>query len=219
MKLALESPAPHGLGLRLAAGRPAAFEAPVLRPLDLTSTHGVAIELRHLEQMVATYDPVKIEAAALNFDYAWGGPAHGFAARLWLAGETLWARFEQLSAEAVSAIRSGQWPRRGAALTTRHAATGGWYFTGLALLGNASPAVWGLGPGKLLSADRGAARVVLDRAFDRARPRAIDVDAALAVARRFRRAYLDDRRLAELAVRYPSLRSHLPTSRRAPRPR
>lgn len=212
MKLALESPAPHGLGLRLAAGRPAAFEAPVLRPIDLTSTHGVSIQLSHLEQMAASYDPARVEAATLNFDYAWGGPAHGLCSRLWLVGSVLWARFDRLSAEAVEALRSGQWPRRGATISTRHAATGGWYFTGLALLGAASPAVWGLGPGKLLSADRGAARVVLDRAPDRARPRAIDVD-AVASARRFRRAYLDDRRLAELAARYPSLREHLPSRR------
>lgn len=127
-----------------------AFEAPVLRPIDLTDSHGVQITRQNLEQMAAAYNP-SIEAAALNFDHAWGGPAHGWCARLWMAGEELWARFERLSADAIEGIRSGQWPRRSSEFYTRHPATGGWYFTGLALLGNSRPAVWGLGQAQLLS--------------------------------------------------------------------
>jgi hypothetical protein len=140
----------HGLGeVRLAAAE-RAYEAPVLRPINLSRSHGVNIRVEDLREAAAAYDPATI-AAPLNFDHAWGGPSHGWCSRLWMEAETLWARFEQLSAEAVAAIESGQWPRRSSEFYTDHPATGGYYFTGLALLGNSTPAVWGLGPARLLS--------------------------------------------------------------------
>ena len=139
------------LGGELVEGAaPAAFEAPVLRPQDLSESHGIEIRREHLEEMAAAYDPA-VEEATLNFDHAWEGPAHGFAEKLWVKGEELWARFTRLSTEAVEAIRSGQWPRRSSELVRKHPATGGWYYTGCALLGAARPAIWGMGQGQLLS--------------------------------------------------------------------
>jgi hypothetical protein len=46
----------------------------------------------------------------------------------------------------VEGIRSGRYNRRSAEFVTRHRATGGWYFTGCALLGNARPGAPGLPP-------------------------------------------------------------------------
>lgn len=143
--------------LDLAEARPVngrTFEAAVLRPIDLMPTHGVRFNDEDLAAMAESYDPVGIEAAALNFDHAWDGPAHGWATRVWVADGFLWARFEQLSDEAVAAIESGQWPRRSSELNMKHPATGKPYFRGLALLGAAHPAVYGLPPAKLLSAPR-----------------------------------------------------------------
>ena len=58
------------LGGELVEGAtPAAFEAPVLRPQDLSTSHGFAIRRENLEEMAAAYDPA-IEEAVLNFDDA-----------------------------------------------------------------------------------------------------------------------------------------------------
>ena len=127
-----------------------AYEAPVMKPVNLQRTHGVTIRLADLQEMVKSYDPA-MEAAALNFDHAWGGPAHGWVSKLWMDGEVMWARVEKLSQEAVDGIESGQWPRRSAEFFTSHPVTNGWYFTGLALLGNSPAAIRGLGPGHLMS--------------------------------------------------------------------
>jgi len=130
---------------------PAVFEAPVLRPQDLSVSHGFAIRREHLEEMAAAYDP-QIEEAVLNFDHDMKGPAHGFVEELQMRGEVLWARFSRLSTDAVEAIRSGRWPRRSSELVRKHPATGGWYYTGCALLGAARPAIWGISQqGVLLS--------------------------------------------------------------------
>lgn len=144
--------------LELAAPRVEAGEAggrtliaPMLRPIDLTKTHGKKITLRHLKEMVDAYDPVGIEAATLNFDHTKGGPAHGEATKIWLEGETLMGRWENLSPEAVEGVSSGRWKRRSAEIVFSHPATGGWYLTGLALLGATAPAVFGLPPALLLA--------------------------------------------------------------------
>jgi hypothetical protein len=131
-------------------GDAVAWECPVLRAMDLTSSHGVDIRPEHLRAMADSYRP-EIEEATLNFDHAWEGPAHGFAEKLWVQGEELWARFVRLSAEALAAIRSGRWPRRSSEFVRQHPATGGPYYTGCALLGARRPAVWGMGHGVLLS--------------------------------------------------------------------
>jgi hypothetical protein len=159
------SPAVELAGEALQEG--AVLEAAVMRPLDLTGTHGVDITLERLAEMVEAYDPA-IEMATLNFDHAFGGPAEGWCERVWLQGEALWARFVSLSAVAEEGIRSGRWVRRSAEFLTRHPATGGWYFTGMALLGNSRPAVWSLPPLQLhrsvhliqLSEEPGAGEVV-----------------------------------------------------------
>lgn len=130
------------------AGR--AMECAVLRPIDLSATHGVNITAEVLQAMVDSYDPA-FEAAPLNFDHAWGGPSHGWCSKVWLAGETFWARFEQLSQEAVDAITSGRWPRRSSEFYLQHPQAKVPYFIGLALLGNSSPAVPGLPAAQLLS--------------------------------------------------------------------
>ncbi|OQC39618.1 MAG: hypothetical protein BWX64_01607 [Acidobacteria bacterium ADurb.Bin051] len=131
-------------------GESPAYECVVLRPQDLTATHGVEIRPEHLQLLADSYDP-KVEEATLNFDHAWEGPAHGFAEKLWVKGQELWARFTRLSQEAVEAIRSGRWPRRSSEFVRSHPATGDWYYTGCALLGAQRPAIWGMGQGHLLS--------------------------------------------------------------------
>lgn len=143
-------PQHDGLGEVRLAAEASAYEAPVLRPINLQRSHGVTLRRADLVEMAEAYDP-ELLAAPLNFDHAWGGPSHGWCSKLWMEGDVLWARFERLSAEAVAGIQSGQWPRRSSEFYTQHPATDGHYFTGLALLGNSEPAVWGLGPARLLS--------------------------------------------------------------------
>lgn len=149
------------------AGR--AMECAVLRPIDLSVTHGINVTPEILQAMVDSYDPA-FEAAPLNFDHAWGGPSHGWCSKLWLAGETLWSRFEQLSQEAVDAISSGRWPRRSAEISLNHHQTKAPYFLGLALLGNSAPAVPGLPAAQLLS--RPITRLILIPGADGSTPAA-----------------------------------------------
>lgn len=133
-----------------AAGGARAMERAVLRPVDLSVTHGLALKAENLRRMVETYDPA-LEAAMLNFDHQWGGPSHGHCTRLWMEGEFLWTRFERLSAEAVSGIENGQWTRCSSEFYSSHPVIKDWYFVGLALLGSKYPAVPGLGDARLLS--------------------------------------------------------------------
>lgn len=145
--------APGGEPNQVPAGTPRAMECAVLRPIDLSSTHGVNVTPEILRAMVSSYDPA-YEAAALNFDHAWGGPAHGWCTKIWMQGEMLWARFEQLSADAVEALTSGRWPRRSSEFYLQHPQAKVPYFIGMALLGNSTPAVPGLPAATLLSRPR-----------------------------------------------------------------
>lgn len=139
------------LPFRFKANAGRALECAVLRPIDLTRTHGVRVTAEEIAVMAQSYDPA-FEAGALNFDHAWGGPAHGLATRIWLDGELLWCRMEQLSDEAIAGVSSGQWPRRSSEFWMSHPQTGAPYWCGLALLGAATPAVPALPPATLLSA-------------------------------------------------------------------
>jgi hypothetical protein len=124
------------------------LETPVIHPIDLTDSHGVDFTLARLEEIAAAYDPA-IEMAPLNFDHAYGGPSHGWCDRLWMLDGALWCRYVDLSAEAVQGIRERRWTRRSGEFVVSHPVTGGFYFTGLALLGTSRPAVLGLPPLKL----------------------------------------------------------------------
>jgi hypothetical protein len=126
------------------AGTPV-LETPVLVPIDLTESHGTDITLARLDELAASYDP-EIEMAPLNFDHAYGGPSHGWCEAVWVRDGALWVRYVDLAAEAVDGIRQRRYTRRSAEIVLHHPVTGGWYFTGLALLGNQRPAVLGLPP-------------------------------------------------------------------------
>ena len=95
--------------------------------------------------MAAAYDPA-VEMASLNLDHNWGGPSLGWCERLWLQDGALWVRFVDLDPATVELIRTKRYTRRSAEIALNHPVTGGWYFTGCALLGNARPAVAGLPP-------------------------------------------------------------------------
>lgn len=129
---------------------PTAWEVPVLRPVDLKRTKGVVITDERIDEMIASYDPA-VEQAALNFDHEQKGPSLGWCTKLWREGGMMWARFENLSAAAVDAIRSGHWKRRSAEILMPHPDVKRWYFSGLAMLGAERPAVSGLPEGRLLS--------------------------------------------------------------------
>lgn len=152
-----------GLDEAPAAATPAeagsALECACLRPIDLTATHGINVTRAHLEEMARAYDPA-FETATMNFDHAWGGPAHGLCTRVWLVGDYLWSRWENLSRQAIEAIRNRTFPRRSAEFWSAHPQTKGWYFSGLALLGARAPAVPGL-PEPQLLAQRPIYRVLL----------------------------------------------------------
>ncbi|HWM95234.1 MAG TPA: hypothetical protein VN493_31055 [Thermoanaerobaculia bacterium] len=139
--------ADHILGLSTdpAAGPTPVLEFPALVPVDLTETHGIDITLERLEEMAAVYDPA-VEMASLNLDHNWGGPSLGWCERIWLQDAALWVRYVDLDPATIDLIRSKRYTRRSAELALSHPVTGGWYFTGCALLGNARPAVAGLPP-------------------------------------------------------------------------
>ncbi|HVF61667.1 MAG TPA: hypothetical protein VNJ70_17815 [Thermoanaerobaculia bacterium] len=124
------------------------LECAVMRPQDLSLTHGHELRLDNLEEMIASYD-LGIQVATMNFDHAWGGPAHAWCERVWLDGDIFMARWVDLSGEAVEGIRSRRWFRQSGEVTMHHPATGGWYFEGMALLGAKAPAIWGLPPVRL----------------------------------------------------------------------
>ena len=150
---------PIDLPFRFQANAGRVLECAVLRPIDLTRTHGVKVTAEDIATMAQDYDPA-FEAGALNFDHSWGGPAHGLGTRIWLDGELLWCRMEQLSQEAVDGIASGKWPRRSSEFWMSHPQTGRPYWCGLALLGAATPAVPGLPPAVLLSQQRPIYRLI-----------------------------------------------------------
>lgn len=136
------------LRLQEAEGGVVVLECAVMRPQDLSLTHGHELRLENLEEMIASYDPA-IQVATLNFDHAFGGPAHGWCEKAWLDGEIFMARWLDLSGEAIDGIRSRRWFRQSGEISMHHPATGGWYFEGMALLGAKAPAIWGLPPVRL----------------------------------------------------------------------
>ncbi len=121
------------------------LEFPALVPIDLSESHGIEITQQRLEEMAAAYDP-SIEMASLNLDHNYGGPSLGWCERIWLQDSALWVRYIDLDPATVELIRTKRYTRRSAELALSHPVTGGWYFTGCALLGNARPAVAGLPP-------------------------------------------------------------------------
>ena len=147
------------LPFRFKANAGRALECAVLRPIDLTRTHGVRVTAEEIAVMAQSYDPA-FEAGALNFDHAWGGPAHGLATRIWLDGELLWCRMEQLSDEAIAGVSSGLGPRRCPVWWMSPPQPGAPYGGGGARLGAATPAVPALPPAVLLSQARPIYRLV-----------------------------------------------------------
>jgi hypothetical protein len=129
----------------LSAGESPVLEFPALVPIDLSESHGIEITLARLEEMAAAYDP-SIEMASLNLDHNYGGPSLGWCERIWLQDAELWVRYIELDPNAVELVRTKRYTRRSAEIALNHPMTGGWYFTGCALLGNARPAVSGLPP-------------------------------------------------------------------------
>jgi hypothetical protein len=124
---------------------PAVLEFPALVPIDLSESHGIEITLPRLAEMAAAYDPA-IEMASLNLDHNYGGPSLGWCERIWLQDNALWVRYTDLDPTTVDLVRTKRYTRRSAEIALSHPVTGGWYFTGCALLGNARPAVAGLPP-------------------------------------------------------------------------
>ncbi|HVS00493.1 MAG TPA: hypothetical protein VMW27_27980, partial [Thermoanaerobaculia bacterium] len=122
-----------------------ALEFPALVPTDLTESHGINITLQRLQEMAAAYNPTA-EMASLNLDHNTGGPSLGWCERIWLQDAALWVRYIDLDPETVELVRSKRYTRRSAEIALSHPVTGGWYFTGCALLGNARPAIPGLPP-------------------------------------------------------------------------
>jgi len=129
----------------LTAGEGPVLSFPALISIDLTETHGINITPDHLAEMAAAYNPA-IEMASLNLDHNWGGPSLGWCDRIWLQDNALWVRYTDLDPATVDLIRTKRYTRRSAEIALSHPITGGWYFTGCALLGNARPAVAGLPP-------------------------------------------------------------------------
>jgi hypothetical protein len=136
--------ADHVVDLAESAAAPV-LEFAALVPIDLTESHGIEITTARLQEMVAAYDPA-VEMASLNLDHNWGGPSLGWCEKVWLQDEALWVRYTDLDPSAIELIRTKRYTRRSAELALGHPVTGGWYFTGCALLGNARPAVAGLPP-------------------------------------------------------------------------
>ncbi len=176
------------------ATEPRTLTFPVLVPIDLTDTHGIEITLPRLQEMANAYDPA-VETASLNLDHNWGGPSLGWCQRLWLQDGALWVHYTDLDPATVELIRSKRYTRRSAEIALNHPTTGGWYFTGCALLGNARPAVAGLPPVTLTATPNAEAELTTLRA------QAAEATQLLTSILR-QKAELDaDRRLAELGTR------------------
>ena len=140
----LWTPAAENL-IDLASSETPALEFPALVPIDLTETHGIEITSKRLAEMATAYDP-SVEMASLNLDHSTAGPSLGWCERIWLQDEALWVRYIDLDPATAELIRTKRYTRRSAEIALSHPVTGGWYFTGCALLGNARPAVTGLPP-------------------------------------------------------------------------
>src|SRR5262249_19406663 len=106
--------------------------------------------LERLQEIVDNYD-LTVEMASLNFDHEWGGPSQGWCESVWLQDDILWARFVDLSPEAVAGIQERRYVRQSAELVFDHSVTRTWYLTAVALLGNARPEVKSLPQVKLAS--------------------------------------------------------------------
>ncbi len=122
------------------------------RPIDLTETHGYDLTAERLAQMAASYNPA-IEAAAINVDHVRSGDAFGWLTDVQWDGKHLTARPSNLSSEIAERVRAGKLTRVSIEFTSSHPATGGYYLTGLALLGAQTPAIWGLPPIELSSTE------------------------------------------------------------------
>jgi hypothetical protein len=125
-------------------------------PRDLRESHGVEITLGRLEEMANSYDPERVEAAPLNYDHWRGGDAHGWIERLWVADGILWGAPRDLSTEARAKVQTGAVRRVSCEIDLKHDLTGGWYLTGVALLGSIRPAIKGLPPIALAASDPSA---------------------------------------------------------------
>lgn len=142
---------PGGPGVELAvaaadSASPRTARWRCIRPIDLTKTHGMNFTTEVLGRIAAAYDTA-VHVASLNFDHQWGGPSHGRIASVEIDEEGwLVANLTHLSDEAIAGVRSGQWFRLSVEVSVDHPATDTEYLTGLALLGNAEPGVWGQDP-------------------------------------------------------------------------
>ena len=133
-RLFAAAPLPHP-SLRLAEGEGGTvLRFPVMRPMDLRSSHGVEVSLDLLTAMAEAYNS-QVEIATLNTDHFTFGPSLGNCTRVWMEGELLWAEWNQLDPEIEKELRAGKWPRRSAEFDLYHPSTGGAYLTGCALLG------------------------------------------------------------------------------------
>jgi hypothetical protein len=140
---AVAAPAFEARSVRLADG---GVEWAIAKPMDLSSSHGVDVTLERLEEMAAAYDPVGIEAAAVNFDHLYEGPAQGWIQSIAVRAGHLWAKPIELSAELIEAVAAGRYRRVSMEFHIDHPVTRGWYFHGLAVLGSMRPAIKGLPP-------------------------------------------------------------------------
>lgn len=129
------------LGLEGVSGQPIAWG--VAKPYDLQKSHGIDLTLARLEEMAAAYDP-EVEAAAINFDHASHGPAEGWVEEAWVDDGVLWVRPVDLSEQLQDHVRRRRYRRASIEINLKHPETGGWYLSGLGLLGSKNPAVKGL---------------------------------------------------------------------------
>lgn len=113
-----------------------------------TGVRGGTVDLSAdvLQEAADSYDPSYLRAA-INYDHDWGGDALGWIDRLEFDGDVLWAYPVGLVDEAAQRIRDRRRTRVSAEFSRDYELGDGsrsWYFTGLALLGVAEPAVPGL---------------------------------------------------------------------------
>lgn len=134
---------PLEISLAGAASDGATIRWAVLKPGIFYGCVGGRIEVRaeHLAEMASAYN-TDVERAAINYDHDWGGDAYGWVKALSVGEDgILYADVEDLDVELVEKIQKKKRRRVSAEFTTEHAETGGWYFHGLAVLGNLRGAV------------------------------------------------------------------------------
>ena len=122
----------------------------VLKPVDANYTRrpgrpGVDITTEVLEEMALSYDP-SVDQAPINIDHNRGGGAFGWIRNVWTEDGFLYVEPEHLSPELSEGIRERRFQRVSAELDREHPETGGWYFSGLAVLGANKPIIKGLKP-------------------------------------------------------------------------